>query len=254
MLITQRPHAPRLQYQPGIITNIPPDPPCRKCPENMSMRYNEYIARFRLPIKRFLRVKFPPNFVYEIVHARRHGRGRVTRRTPIAPNIPVRSSLLPDLMRCKTLVVTVVPFGDAVCDFDICVRAGIEAGGGGGGGPREARFAADVEEFEGALGAGAGGDVAVVSQHQLLSLSTCLVLELVWGMEVWERYMCARFLGTINLSEPTRALPVARTRFSPLDVSGMSEVPVWRPLRDHSVSPWRIMKTRGVGMLVLGCN
>jgi hypothetical protein len=157
-------------------------------------------------------------------------------------------------MRCKTLVVTVVPFGDAVCDFDICVRAGIEAGGGGGGGPREARFAADVEEFEGALGAGAGGDVAVVSQHQLLSLSTCLVLELVWGMEVWERYMCARFLGTINLSEPTRALPVARTRFSPLDVSGMSEVPVWRPLRDHSVSPWRIMKTRGVGMLVLGCN
>ena len=24
-------------------------------------------------------------------------------------------------------------------------------------------------------------------------------------------------------------------------------VPVCRPLRDHSVSPWRIMKTRGVG-------
>jgi len=36
-------------------------------------------------------------------------------------------------------------------------------------------------------------------------------------------------------------------RFSPLAVRGMSEVPVWRPLRDHSVSPWRIMKTRGVG-------
>lgn len=28
----------------------------------------------------------------------------------------------------------------------------------------------------------------------------------------------------------------------------MSVVPVWRPLRDHSVSPWRTMKTRGVGM------
>lgn len=23
-------------------------------------------------------------------------------------------------------------------------------------------------------------------------------------------------------------------------------MPVWRPLRDHSVSPWRMMKTRGV--------
>jgi hypothetical protein len=65
-------------------------------------------------------------------------------------------------MRCQSLVVAVVPFGDAVCDFDICVRAGIETGGRRGGGPGEARLAADVEEFEGALGAGAGGDVAIV--------------------------------------------------------------------------------------------
>jgi hypothetical protein len=61
--------------------------------------------------------------------------------------------------------------------------------------------------------------------------------------------MCARLDGTIKRSAPTSALPVARTRFSPVGVRGMSDVPVWRPLRDHSVSPWRIMKTRGEGMV-----
>ena len=61
-------------------------------------------------------------------------------------------------------------------------------------------------------------------------------------------YMCDILLGTISLSGPTKALPVARMRFSPFAVSGMSLVPVWRPLRDHSVSPWRMMKTRGVGI------
>jgi hypothetical protein len=60
--------------------------------------------------------------------------------------------------------------------------------------------------------------------------------------------MCARFPGTISLSSPTSAFPVATIRFSPLGVSGMSDTPVCRPLRDHSVSPWRIMKTRGSGI------
>jgi hypothetical protein len=64
-------------------------------------------------------------------------------------------------------------------------------------------------------------------------------------------YMCARFEGTIKRSSPTRAFPVARTRFSPFSVRGMSEMPVWRPLSDHSVSPWRMMKTRGSGMVCL---
>jgi len=58
--------------------------------------------------------------------------------------------------------------------------------------------------------------------------------------------MCATLEGTISLSSPTRAFPVARMRFSPLAVNDMSEVPVCRPLSDHSVSPWRIMKARGV--------
>jgi len=49
-------------------------------------------------------------------------------------------------------------------------------------------------------------------------------------------------------SGPTRARPVARMRCSPEAVRGMSVLPVWRPERDQVVSPWRIMKTRGVVM------
>lgn len=50
-------------------------------------------------------------------------------------------------------------------------------------------------------------------------------------------YICATLLGTINLSSPTNAFPVARIRFSPFSVSGISVVPVCRPFNDHSVSP-----------------
>jgi hypothetical protein len=39
---------------------------------------------------------------------------------------------------------------------------------------------------------------------------------------------------------------VARTRFSPFLVNGMSDVPVCLPESDHSVSPCRTMKQRGV--------
>jgi hypothetical protein len=55
----------------------------------------------------------------------------------------------------------------------------------------------------------------------------------------------------MSLSSPTNALPVARIRFSPFAVRGMSVEPVWRPFNDHSVSPWRMMKTLGSGMF--GC-
>ena len=50
----------------------------------------------------------------------------------------------------------------------------------------------------------------------------------------------------MSLSSPTSARPVARIRFSPFSVKGSSVVPVCRPLSDHSVSPWRMMKARGV--------
>lgn len=65
--------------------------------------------------------------------------------------------------------------------------------------------------------------------------------------------MWSSLLGTIRRSGPTIALPVARTRFSPLAVSGMSVRPVCLPLSDHSVSPWRTMKTLGVGIVCKGC-
>jgi hypothetical protein len=60
--------------------------------------------------------------------------------------------------------------------------------------------------------------------------------------------MCARLPGTMRRSSPTSAFPVAMMRFSPVRVRGISDTPVCRPLRDHSVSPWRMMKTRGSGI------
>lgn len=60
--------------------------------------------------------------------------------------------------------------------------------------------------------------------------------------------MCLICFGTISLSLPTSAFPVALTRFSPSAVRGMSVDPVCLPDSDHSVSPWRTMKQRGVVM------
>lgn len=64
--------------------------------------------------------------------------------------------------------------------------------------------------------------------------------------------MCARLLGLINLLSPTRACPVCLILDSPFVVRARSVLPVCRPLSDHSVSPWRMMKTRGVVMVC--CN
>lgn len=150
----------------------------------------------------------------------------------------------------ETFVGTVVPFADCVCDLDVCVCAAFGREESRGViGPGILIAAAEIEEFEGALGAVAGGDVTgwvlanVVCLVRVGHIGRCL------DWESWRlAYMCANFEGTINRSSPTSALPVARTRFSPFTVRGMSVVPVWRPLRDHSVSPWRMMKTRGSGI------
>jgi hypothetical protein len=151
--------------------------------------------------------------------------------------------LLADLWGRETLVDAVIPFADLRCDLYVGVCARVERAGWGFLGPGEAFAAAEVEEFEGALGAGAWGYVAVM---RVLGIEA---LAWFWKGGWGGGYMCARLLGTIKRSSPTRAFPVARMRFSPLAVRGMSVVPVWRPLRDHSVSPWRIMKTRGSGIL-----
>jgi hypothetical protein len=82
---------------------------------------------------------------------------------------------------------------------------------------------------------------AFVGRHSLLLLEL-----LVFGAEGQGPYMWASFRGTIKRSSPTNALPVAMILFSPSVVNGSSVVPVCRPLRDHSVSPWRTMKTLGV--------
>ena len=66
-----------------------------------------------------------------------------------------------------------------------------------------------------------------------------------------ETKTAARLLGTISLSGPTNARPVARMRFSPLAVSGMSVTLVCRPLSDHSVSPWRMRNNLGTGGPIL---
>lgn len=83
------------------------------------------------------------------------------------------------------------------------------------------------------------------------------------GSQVWKAGACqmggggeigpytwVSLSGTMSLSFPTRALPVAVTLFSPSAVRAISVTPVCLPVSDHSVSPWRAMKTRGVAMAV----
>ena len=67
-------------------------------------------------------------------------------------------------------------------------------------------------------------------------------------------YIWASLEGTMSLSSPTNARPVARIRFSPFSVSDSSVVPVCRPFNDHSVSPCRMMKARGVVIAGFGGN
>ena len=101
--------------------------------------------------------------------------------------------------------------------------------------PGEFVFAAEVEEFEGAAGAVAGGDVAGGKGGSVSAVCDGGIGGL--GEGEGGQYMWASLEGTMRRSSPTRAFPVARIRFSPLAVRGMSVVPVCLPLRDHSVSP-----------------
>lgn len=96
-----------------------------------------------------------------------------------------------------------------------------------------------VRGARGFVGRGFVGRRNCLLRVSLVKLDVLLLLSYTW----------ARFLGTINRSFPTSALPVALIRFSPFGVSGRSVIPVWRPLRDHSVSPWRIMKQRETMLL-----
>ena len=169
---------------------------------------------------------------------------RLAARTAIRPDIPralpFLRALFLDLRGRNALVVAVVPLADVAGDGDLGV-------GALGRGlrvldlPRVGVVAAEVEELDGLLCARAGRDVAG------WALVLCVVEDMGASVRRCEvSYMWTSCLGTIRRSSPTSARPVARTRFSPLAVRGMSEVPVWRPSSDHSVSPWRTMKHRGV--------
>jgi hypothetical protein len=72
-------------------------------------------------------------------------------------------ALLTNLGGRDALVITVIPFRDAICYGDTGVGSGWTRGlfsGGGLGLPREGIVAADVEELEGTLGAVPRRDVA----------------------------------------------------------------------------------------------
>ncbi len=96
--------------------------------------------------------------------------GRFAAGTALRPDIPLLwqtllFTLLTDLRGGDAFVVAVVPLCDLRGDSDAGVRAGRSRGEMflvlGGGLPRERIVAADVKEFEGALGTGTRGDVAL---------------------------------------------------------------------------------------------
>lgn len=131
------------------------------------MRHEQHIADRRLTLRfpNRLIVEARPYVLDQPIQPARHVRGRFPPWTPIPPYIPhllprVRSLLL-DLRARQAFVVAVVPFPDVVGDLDLCFCAYV-GGGVGVMGVLPGRFvaAANVEEFEGAAGAGAGGYVA----------------------------------------------------------------------------------------------
>ena len=131
------------------------------------MCHEQHITNRRLTLRFPNRpiVKTRPYVLDQPVQSVRHVRGRFPPRAPIPPYIPHLlprfRSLLFDLRARQAFVVSVVPFLDVVCDLDFGFCAYV-AGWLVGGGvlPGEFVAAADVEEFEGAAGAGAGGYVA----------------------------------------------------------------------------------------------
>lgn len=73
-----------------------------------------------------------------------------------------------------------------------------------------------------------------------------------WARTRGEMKMCERREGSMRRPGPRREREEERTWDSPRGVSGISVVPVCRPLMVHSVSPWRARKTRGVVIVVMG--
>jgi len=68
-----------------------------------------------------------------------------------------------DLSRGDAFIVSIIPFADVVCDLYFCVCADGLVAVGSTFFPGELLAAAEVEEFEGALGPAAGGYVSVMT-------------------------------------------------------------------------------------------
>ena len=178
------------QQQRHPIRQLPPDPPHRKRPQYMPVRHEQHI-----PPTRRLRLRCPPHPHRAPVEPRpyvrdhpiqplRHVRRRFTPGAPIAPDIPRLLLLLPlpflllpflllllliflvllplrvDLRARQPFVVAVVPLPYVLRHLHAGYRPHV-ARGRGRAVPGERVAAAEVEELEGAPGAGAGGDVAI---------------------------------------------------------------------------------------------
>ena len=127
------------------------------------MCHEQHVADRRLTFR------FPNRLIVE-------ARPYVLDQPPIPPYIPhllPRSrSLLLDLRARQAFVVPVVPFPDVVCELDLGFCADVGGGVVGVGVLLPGQFvaAADVEEFEGAAGAVAGGYVATGEMEWLASV------------------------------------------------------------------------------------
>lgn len=175
------------------------------------------------------------------------GENALSIRTTILPDIKfpvtvILHPLLPNLGARQAFIVTVVPFPNVLRHLD------------GGIGPEltliilalllpgQAILATQVQELQRSLCAVAWRDITTGSPNSVMKVGK--------GFDIGLRqtYTWASLPGTISRSSPINALPVALTRFSPLRVRSNSVIPVCLPLSDHSVSPWRTMKARGVAM------
>lgn len=171
----QGPHTTRLQDQTRIILQPLPNPPRRKTPQYMPMRHNQHIIReatLALPTRLLPKpalMPLLPDLRNQRIQPLRDILRALAALAAVAPYVPVpiQSALCPrlaDLRGREALVVAVVPLADrgtygygGVCaDVEGRMRGfrwGFLV-------PGVALAAADVEEFEGALGAVAGGYVA----------------------------------------------------------------------------------------------
>ena len=137
------------------------------------MRHNQHIIRLPLTslpprlLPKLTPMVLLPKLTYKRIQSFRHVFRAFTALAPVAPNVPVFAEAavfagLADLRGRFAFVVAVVPFANGLGDLYVCVCAWGETCGRVGFGPGVAGAAAEVEEFEGALGAGAWGDVTIM--------------------------------------------------------------------------------------------